>query len=285
MIVVTGATGTLGSQVVEQLLTRVPAAEVAVSVRDPARAAALAERGVSVRHGDFTRPETLADAFAGATRVLLVSANDTGDAAVRAHTTAIAAARTAGVERVVYTSHQAAAADSLFAPMPDHAATERVLADSGLAYTSLRNGFYASTVPRLLGAASTTGELRAPVDGPVSWTVHSDLAEAAVIALTSDVLDGRTAPLTGPAALDLGGVAEQLSQLTCRTIRRVVVEDEEWVEGLVSHGVPQAAATMLLGMFQASRRGEFAVVDPTLSDLLGRPTTPLRTLLETLPTS
>ena len=178
MIIITGATGQLGSQVVGQLLERVPAGKVGVSVRDPERAASLAARGVRVRRGDFTEPDSLAGAFEGATQVLIISASETGGTAVAAHAAAADAARAAGAERILYTSHQGASADSLFAPMPDHAATERHLAGTGTPFTALRNGFYASTIPHLLGRALETGELVAPADGPVSWTAHADLAEA-----------------------------------------------------------------------------------------------------------
>jgi NAD(P)H dehydrogenase (quinone) len=139
MIIITGATGQLGSQIVRQLLERVPADQVGVSVRDPGRAADLAARGVRVRRGDFTDPDSLADAFEGATRVLIVSANETGGAATARHAAAIDAARAAGAQRILYTSHQGASADSLFArsrrrgavPGRDghavHGAAERVL--------------------------------------------------------------------------------------------------------------------------------------------------------------
>jgi NAD(P)H dehydrogenase (quinone) len=280
MIVITGGSGKLGSQVVEQLLRRVPAAEVGVSVRAPEKASALAERGVRVRRGDFADPDSLADAFEGATQVLVVSTDETGEAALRHHAVAIDAARDAGVKRVLYTSHQAAADDSLFAPMPDHAATERHLAAAGTAFTALRNGFYAGTVPLLLGRARETGELVAPADGPVSWTAHADLAEAAAVILADEGrFDGPTPPLTAPVALDLEDVAGLLGELTGRTIRRVVADDDEWVASLTGHGVPAGQAAMLLGMFRAARRGEFAATGSDLEELIGRPATPLRAIL------
>jgi NAD(P)H dehydrogenase (quinone) len=280
MIVITGGTGKLGSQIVEQLLRRVPAGQVGVSVREPGRVSGLAERGVRVRRGDFADADSLADAFEGATQVLVVSTDATGEAALRHHVAAIDAARDAGVKRVLYTSHQAAADDSLFAPMPDHAATERHLAAAGPSFTALRNGFYATTVPLLLGQARETGELVAPADGPVSWTAHADLAEAAAVILADEGrFDGSTPPLTAPVALDLADVAGLLGELTGRTIRRVVADDEEWVASLVGHGVPASQAEMLLGMFRAARRGEFAATGPDLEELLGRPATPLRSIL------
>ena len=232
MIIITGATGQLGSRIVASLLDRVPAHEIGVSVRDPERAADLAARGVRVRRGDFTEPDSLAGAFEGATQVLIISVSETGPAAVAAHAAAADAAHAAGAERILYTSHQGASADSLFAPMPDHAAAERHLAGTGTPFTALRNGFYASTIPHLLGRALETGELVAPADGPVSWTAHADLAEAAAVILAGGGrFDGPTPPLTAPDALDLEDIAAILTKLTGRTIRRVVADDDEWTAG------------------------------------------------------
>ena len=272
MIVVTGATGLLGGAVVERLLARRPAEEIGVSVRDPAKAAALADRGVRVRRGDYDDAASLAHAFEGADQLLLVSAPATGETALRQHRTAIDAARRAGVRRVVYTSHMGANPASPFAPMPDHAATEALLEASGLAFTALRNGFYTSSGGMLLGQALETGELAAPADGPVSWTAHDDLAEAAAIVLTDEGrFEGPTPPLTGSAALDLAALA---AEVLGRPIRRTILTDAQYREAL-----PEPVAAMLLGLFAASRAGEFATVVPTLGELLGRPPLTVRDVL------
>jgi NAD(P)H dehydrogenase (quinone) len=234
-----------------------------------------------VRRGDFSEPDSLTDAFAGATQVLVVSANELGGKAVDAHIAAIDAARAAGAERTLYTSHQGSSAGSLFAPMRDHAATEEYLAATGTPFTSLRNGFYATTVPFLLGEALTTGEIVTPADGPVSWTTPADLAEAAAIILADPGrFDGPTPPLTAPDAFDLEDTAGILTKLTGRTIGRTVIDEDEWAAGLAAHGAPEALATMLLGMFRAARRGEFSATSPTLGDLLGRPAMPFGSFLE-----
>lgn len=279
MIIVSGANGKLGRAVVERLLDRVPPEGIGVCVRHPEAAREQAERGVRVRRGDFADPASLEHAFEGASRVLVVSVDSTGETARHLHATAIGAAAKAGAERIVYTSHMGAGPSSPFPPMPDHAAAEVALAESGVRFTSLRNGFYAASALQLLGAAVQTGELVAPADGPVSWTAHADLAEAAAIALTGDDLDGITPALTAAEAIDMAGVAAIAAELTGRPIRRVVVPDAEYRGGLVAHGVPQAAADMLVGLFAASRRGDFARVDPTLAQLIGRPPVPLREVL------
>jgi len=280
MIIVTGATGQLGRAVVERLLDRLPAGEIGVSVRDPQKVRDLEERGVAVRRGDFADPSSLTDAFAGATQVLIVS----GPAESEPHRAAIEAAKEVHAKRILYTSHMGANLRSPFQPMRAHAETEQDLQASGIPFASLRNGFYATSAIQIMGGALHTGSLAVPEDGPVSWTAHADLAEAAAIALTREgLLDGITPPLTGPQALDFADIARIASELTGRKIARVTVSDEEWKAGLVSRGVPEASATMLLGMFAASRQGEFASVDPALAGLLGHQPTAFRDVLAATP--
>ena len=281
MFVLTGATGQLGSQIVEHLLERVPASTVGVSVRDPAKATSLAERGVRVRAGDFTDPAGLRHAFEGASQVLVVSAAIRGPGAADANRAAVDAALAVGAERILYTSHQAASADSLFAPQPTHAATEAHLAALGVPFVALRHGYYADSLRFFLGDAVATGLLVAPEDGPVSWTAHADLAAVDALALDEPgVLDGVTPPLTGAESLDLAAVAAELSEVLGRPVRRVVVSDEQWRESAVERGTPPAVADFMLGMYRAARRGEFDVTDPTLGTLLGRAPTPVRVTLE-----
>ncbi|MYZ46880.1 NAD(P)H-binding protein [Propylenella binzhouense] len=280
MIIVTGANGQLGGAIVAQLLARMPANQIGVSVVDPAKATAFTEQGIRVRRGDFTDPASLAEAFEGASQVLVVSTDATGERAVRMHTEAIEAAAKAGARRILYTSHMGARPDSPFPPMPDHAATEAVLQHCGVAFTSLRNGFYAASALQLLDRGLKSGEIYAPEDGKVAWTTHADLAEAAAIALGGESgLDGLTPPLTAGEAFDFDDLAAIASEITGRQIKRIVVADARWRETLVSHGAPEAQADLLVGIFQASRRGDFATVDPTLERLLGRPPQTMRDVL------
>lgn len=283
MIVVTGATGQLGSRIVDCLLTRVSADSLGVSVRDPARAAALAERGVRVRSGDFMAPDTLQHAFEGADRVLVISAAIRGGGAVDANIAAIDAARAVGAKRILYTSHQAASKTSLFAPQITHAATEEYLQQLDVPFTALRHGFYATTLGHHLGSALETGRLLVPEDGPVSWTAHADLAEAAAAALVDDgLLDGVTAPLTAPEMLTFADVAGILGDITGRSIKRVVVDDDDWKAAAVERGMPGPAADFTLGMFRAARAGEFAVTDPLLEHVIGHRPGSARSVLETI---
>lgn len=257
-----------------------PADQIGVSARDPDGARGLQERGVRVRRGDFADAPSLTSAFEGVSQILLVSAGGTGGATVSLHRTAIDAAVAAGAERILYTSHMGADPSSPFAPMPDHAATEEILRDCGVAFTSLRNGFHASTVAMLLGRAVESGELAVPEDGPVAWTTHADLAEGAVAALVDGGLDGSTPALTASESVDMVGVAAIASELSGRPIERVVVSDADYRASLLATGAPAAAADLLVGLFAAARRGDFAATDPILARLLGRTPTSLRNVLK-----
>ncbi len=280
MIIVTGATGQLGRATVEHLLARLPADQIGVSVRDPRKADDLLSRGVRVRQGDYADPASLEHAFEGASQVLIVSSNSAGDGAVGQHAAAIGAARNAGARRLLYTSHMGASPTSAFPPMRDHAATEALLQASGVAFTSLRNGFYADSGVMLMGDAARSGTLAQPADGPVSWTTHADLAEATAVILADEGrFSGLTPPLTGPQALDLADLAAIATELTGRPITRVLVSDDEQRAAMKSRGVPDARADIMLGLFLASRNREFAAVDPALEALLGRPPKTVREVL------
>lgn len=280
MIIVLGASGRLGGAVVEELLTRIPAQRLGASTRQPERLEALAARGVTVRHGDYDDRSSLEAAFEGADRVLLVSAPKQGPAAVEAHARAIEAARTAGVQRIFYTSHVGADALSAFRPAVGHAATEVLLRDSGIPFTALRNGFYADTPIRLLTRAVETGELAVPADAPVSWTVHADLAPGIAALLADPDVDAPAINLTAGAAATMAELAELASAVTGRPVRHVVVSDEDYRDSLLAAGVPEAGALATLGIFRAARQRHFAITDPALADLIGRPTTTVRDLLE-----
>jgi uncharacterized protein YbjT (DUF2867 family) len=270
MIIVTGATGALNGATVDHLLERMPASDIVVAVRDTAAAQRLADRGVAVRHGDYADPGSLPVAFEGADQLLLVSSSDPGADAVSLHRAAIDAAVTAGVGRILYTSHQGAAAETPFRPGRDHFATEQILAESGVAWTSLRNGFYAHSLTWLTGPWRETGVIAVPADGPVSWTAREDAAEAAAVILASNGAYDGPATLTASEAPTFAEVALVASELTGREVELVVMDPDEWVAAQVAKGQQEFMVRFLLGMYLAAQGGFFAGVDPLLGELLGR---------------
>ncbi|MET8276338.1 SDR family oxidoreductase [Streptomyces sp. NPDC005134] len=281
MIIVTGATGKLGRRTVECLLERVPTDRVGVSVRDPRKAQDLADRGVRVRQGDFDDPASLMHAFEGAEQLLLVSLDRMGEECVTGHRTAIDAAVKAGAGRILYTSQMGAAHDSRFQACRDHAQTEDLLRATGLPWTALRNGFYASSALQFLESARHTGDIALPADGPVAWTGHDDLAEATAEILTEEGrFEGPTPPLTASAALDFGNVAEIATRVTGRPFTRTVVPDDAFREQVLAHGAPAPIADLMLSIFAAARNSEFTAAASTLAELIGRKPATFRTQLE-----
>lgn len=270
MITITGATGALNGATADHLLRHVPASELVVVTRDPARAARFAERGVTVRQGDYDDQGALTAAFADTDRLLLVSSNDpTGDT-VRQHRNAVQAATDAGVGHVFYTSHQGAGAGSPFVPAQHHAATEDLLADAGLRWTALRNGFYAHSLQWLLGPWAETGTVALPADGPVSWTAREDAAEAAAALLLQETPPEGPVTITAPAAPTFAELTDRLAERVGHDVRFTLVDPHRWVEGAVGAGQDERMVRFLLGMHQAAGAGWFAGTDPTLRTLLGR---------------
>ncbi|GAA4636296.1 NAD(P)H-binding protein [Actinoallomurus vinaceus] len=276
MIVVTGANGPLGRLVVDHLLTRIPAGELAVSVRDPAQATRPADQGVRVRHGDFDRPKTLRDAFAGATTVLINATNygTASETRARQQAAAVDAALAAGAGRVVFTGWQ----DLDRCPLDfvrDFAAAEKLVATSGTGWTILRMLYgMAASLDRDVRSSMDTGTLTAPAgDARATPAAVTDLAEATANVLTESGHEGRTYELTGPDAISWHDLASLASTLAGREIRYRPVSDEECRAQWAAAGWPAPAIEMLIAYYGAFRSGWADTPRPDLADLLHRPAT------------
>jgi NAD(P)H dehydrogenase (quinone) len=274
-IVVTGATGRLGRLTVEALRKRgVPADSIRALGRSAERLALLAAQGIQTAVIDFDKPETLEPAFAGADAMLLVSSSEIGQR-VRQHGNAIEAAKRAGVGRLVYTSvSHATEADLVLAP--EHAATERLLAESGLPVTILRNNLYTDSYADQLGIAAATGEIVASVGaGLIASASRRDYAEAAAVVLTTEGHEGAVYELTGDVAWTFAELAAVASDLLGREIVYRPVTSEEYRQILLGVGLDEGSAGFVVALDGDIRNGGFAEVTSTLSELIGRPTTPL----------
>lgn len=273
MIVITGANGAFGRQVVERLLSRVPAEELAVSVRDPS-ASPFAARGVAVRQADFDRPQTLAAAFAGAGTVLINGTNYGTAPADRARQQAgvLRAALDAGATRIVVTSWfdldnrpPAIAAD--------YPETEKLLAASAPAWTILRMTYgMAASLARDVLAAEHAGELTAPAAAArATPAATADLAEATAAVLTGPGHDAKTYELSGPEAIDWHDLAALAAERAGRPIAYHPVSEQECAAQWSAEGWPPQAVTALLDYYAAFRAGWAGTARPDLAALLGRP--------------
>ncbi|MET9011277.1 SDR family oxidoreductase [Streptomyces olivaceoviridis] len=272
-IVVTGATGHLGRHVVEQLLEKVPAERITAVVRDEAKAAGLAARGVKLAVADYNVPETFDGLFAAGDKVLLISGNEFDKGRVGQHTVVIEAAKAAGVALLAYTS----APGTLTAALADdHRATEQVLLASGLPYSLLRNGWYHENYTENLAPVLEHGAVVAAAgDGRVSSAARADYAAAAVAVLTGEGHENTTYELGGDEAWSFAEYAAELSRQTGREIVYNPVPVEALTGILTGAGVPAPVAGILAGVDASIEKGELVVSSGDLSRLTGRPTTPL----------
>lgn len=270
-VLVTGATGQLGRLVVEALLHRASADAIAVSVRNPDKAADLAARGVDVRQGDFDTPDALATTFAGVDALLIISGDAPVDVRIRQHRAAIDAARAAGVGRVAYTSFVDPRPESPFPFAAIHGDTEAYLKASGLPFTILRNGFYADNLMGFVGRAIESGVLAAPAgDGKVAFVSRADLAEATAAVLLGDGHAGRTYDLTGPAAVDFASVAAAVARHAGKPVRYQPIATADFEGGLSQAGLPPFMVEALSGLFQAVAINAYATVTADTATLAGR---------------
>jgi NAD(P)H dehydrogenase (quinone) len=279
-VVITGATGGLGSDVLAQLRRMAPPSILGVSVRSAEKATALAKAGIRVRRGDFNDPASLELSFAGARRVLLISTRTPGNAARFAEQrNAIDAAIRCGVEHIFYTSI-VQRPGSVFDVAQGHFETEAYLASSGAAYTVLRNGQYIENLPMFLGQSIFTGDLALPDDGPTAWVARRDLAEGIARLLLSKEGLPEHILLTGPEALDFAAIATIAGRAMGRRIVRRNIPGKEFAATLERRGLPPQLAQSLATGFASRAAGELAEIDPALHRLLGRP---LRRVSEVLP--
>ncbi|MEU6987247.1 NAD(P)H-binding protein [Streptomyces sp. NPDC046324] len=275
-IVVTGATGQLGRLVIDELLARVPAEAVVAVVRDKAKAAGLAERGVELRIADYGRPETLAGAFEPGDRVLLISGSEVGQR-VAQHAAVIDAARAAGVAQLAYTG-VLGGPEADFDLAAEHKATETLILDSGLPYTFLRNGWYTENYTANLAPVLAHGAVVANAgEGRVASATRADYAAAAAAVLTGPTEEhvNRAYELSGDVAWSLAEYAAEVARQTGKEIAYSDVPAETHAAILTGAGVPAGFAAILVDVDEAIGRGALARRTGDLSRLIGRPTTPL----------
>ncbi|WP_046227522.1 SDR family oxidoreductase [Paenibacillus dauci] len=271
-ILVTGATGKLGSKIVEKLLQTVPASELAVSVRNPAKAEHLRTLGVDVRHGDFDQPATLDQAFAGVDRLLIISADGDNETRIRQHNDAVAAAARAKVGFIAYTSVTNAQESSLMLA-PVHQATEQAILATGIPYSFLRNNWYLenelSTVQAVQAGAPW---VTSAGSGKVGWATQDDYATAAAAVLPAGH-ENTTYELSGPL-LTQDELAAAVGTVLGKEVTVQHVDDNTYADIMKNAGLPDFLLPMLVGIQQGIRERQLETDHSDFEQLLGRPVTP-----------
>jgi NAD(P)H dehydrogenase (quinone) len=277
-LLLTGATGKLGSKVAASLLQSVPADQLAVSVRDPDKAKNLRSQGVDVRKGDFNLPETLDAAFSGVERLLIISTMGDDETRIRQHTNAVAAAKRAGVHFIAYTSI-ADAQESHNAMATVHKATEKAILQSGIPYSFLRNNWYLENETlNIQRALAGSDWITSAGKGKVGWASQQDYADAAAAVLSGTGHENAVYELSGPL-LTQAQLAAALSDVLGKKITVRQVDDTVYRQTLKASGLPDSAAAALVRIQKDIREGTLEVESTDFEKVLGRPLTPIKEAL------
>lgn len=274
MIAITGATGQLGQHVIESLLKTVPASQIVAIVRNPAKATALSQQGITVRQADYSDEAAFTTALQGIDKLLLISSSEVGQRAPQ-HRNVINAAKAAHVKFIAYTSLLHADTSPL-GLADEHVATEKMLAESGIAYALLRNGWYTENYLASAPAALEHGVfIGAAGEGKIASATRADYAAAAARIISEDGHAGKTYELAGDAGWTLSQLAAELARQSGKKVVYQNLSEADFAAALKGVGLPAGLADMLADSDTGASKGGLFDDSHTLSKLIGRPTTSL----------
>ncbi|WP_426492121.1 SDR family oxidoreductase [Hymenobacter sp. 102] len=283
MILITGATGHIGSAVIDRLLQLTAPGQVAGLVRDEAKAADLKARGVQLRVGNYRDPASLDRAMQGVSKVLLVSGGADEDG-LQQHYNVVDAAKKAGVTCLAYTSralqNPATLANQL---MERHFQTEDYIRASGVPYVLFRNILYMDTLPQFVGPQVLERGIQLPAGmGEVAFALRQEMGEAIANVLADSRCDNRIFTFTGSTTYSFADVAAALSELSGRKVEYTPIEEAAFAARLQAQGLPPAVIQRISGFLTDIRNGQEATVSTDLADALGRPPASLPEGLSTI---
>ena len=274
MIAITGATGQLGQHVIESLLKTVPASQIVAIVRNPAKATALSQQGITVRQADYSDEAAFTTALQGIDKLLLISSSEVGQRAPQ-HRNVINAAKAAHVKFIAYTSLLHADTSPL-GLADEHVATEQMLAESGIAHALLRNGWYTENYLASAPAALEHGVfIGAAGEGKIASATRADYAAAAARVISEDGHAGKTYELAGDAGWTLSQLAAELAKQSGKKVVYQNLSEADFAAALKGVGLPAGLADMLADSDSGASKGGLFDDSHTLSKLIGRPTTSL----------
>lgn len=282
-ILVTGATGALGSAVIETLLKKIPASSIAILTRKEERRLSFQEKAFRAYLGDFEDIPSLDHAMKDVDKVLLISAGDEGDR-VQQHRNVVDAAKRAGVAGIAYTSRSLRDRNNLSNPlMMDHFTTEDYIRESGLQYTIFRNALYMDVIPLFAGKqVFDTGIVQSAGMGKVAFALRQEMGEAIAHVMLDEPCENKTYLFTGGEAYSFDDVARALTELSGKEVRYTSVESQAFEDILVQKGIPQAMARKITDFNADIRNGQESLVTADLAQKLGRPPATLKEGLKLL---
>ena len=282
MIVITGASGSLGNLVVEALSNKQSHTPIKLTSRTPEKLSSWNSKGYSVALFDFDDPASMEDALIGCSTLLLISGDSPVEKRIKQHQAAIDAAKKMGVNHIVYTSFVNPIAESLFPFATIHQQTERSLIESKISYSILRNPSYIENLAGALTHARQTGVLALPgAKGKSTYLAKQDIAKIIVELLTSNNESSSIYELSGPEAIDLFAIATLASDIWGTKVEAQVLPEENFKQMLSQVGLPEFMVTAISGLQQATAAGEYDLVSNTATQILGNKMLTIRDYLKT----
>lgn len=283
-ILITGATGQFGSATVEHLLKKIPASDLAVMVRSAQKGQNFKDKGIDIRIADYDDVSSMQTAFNGIDILLFVSANDLENRTVQ-QKRVMEAIKNSAIKYVVYTSFERKneTESSPIAFVADaHIVTEKLLKESGLDYTILRNNLYLDVLPMFLGEKVLENKtIYFPAgQGKGAFAARADLAEATANILTSDGHKNKIYDFANTEKYDFVGIASTLSSLLDAEVKYISPEKEVFANELQKMKVPQPMIDMSVGFAEAIKQGEFDSAGTDLEAILGHKPTSLKDFLK-----
>lgn len=274
MIAITGASGQLGRLAITELLKSAPASQLIAIVRDPTKVSDLAAAGINIRQADYRDEAALNAALNGAERLLFISSSEVGQRSAQ-HRHVINAAHQAGVKFIAYTSLLHADRSPL-GLAAEHVETEAMLAQSGIPYALLRNGWYVENYLASLKPALEHGVLMGCAgDGKIAAAPRADYAAAAASVMTQADPAGRGWELAADEGWTLSQLAAEAARISGKPLVYRNLSEDDYKAVLLDAGLPEGLAVMLANSDSGAAQGGLYDDGHQLSQLLGRPTTPL----------
>ncbi|ORX56178.1 NmrA-like family protein [Hesseltinella vesiculosa] len=282
---ITGATGGLGKEVLAHFVANVPKSDFAVGSSNEANRSSFEDQGIAFRHVNFDEPRSLETAFKDVDNLFFVSTN-TFDNARRMiqHQSVVDAAKKTEVKHVWYTSlaFGGLKSDSKVAVQTVHYQTETMLEESGINYTSIREGVYADAFPLFLNWYPDTETLYLPANATMALATRKELGEANARLMLAGGHDKEIVLLTAPEPASFAAIVDEINSVTGRSVKLEIVSPEDYIKFNGANdqgGKPLAFFQMLASWYEGLAKGDAQTTHPLMTQVLGRtPTTPLQAI-------
>lgn len=282
-ILITGATGHLGTATIDRLQANTSADHIVAFARDINKAISLIEKGIDVRIGNFDDTESLDNALQGIDKVLLISGWEKNR--LQQHKNVVDAAKRNGAKHIIYTglALKDVTVSALRSTMEAHFQTEEYIKESGLVYTILRNGIYTDIIPMFTGDKVIETKIYLPAgDGKAPFVLRKDLGEAAANVLLQNGHENKTYHLTGRDLYSFGEIARILSEISEQTVTYTDVDEKEYPGILKLRGVSEIGILISTGTSADIKNRLYEIESDDLAKLLGRKPTEVKNTLKAI---